>query len=177
MAKLGLSAPWDIFYSEINALFSGDPDVHVVYDAENYTIKIYVDRQCKANALGKIIPADRKFGNVVVKLEVVPSMWSANQDCEIEGNLFEIAFNGNDIVSFIKTVKWLGDGEVTYVVFQNEVIQYFSDNIGDFYGVCSTLAQEIAKDVFRDIQGVFFCTDLPMDEDEEFRDEPVAEWP
>ena len=36
MAKLKLSSPWEIFYKEIQAMFSEDPCVHVVFDEDNY---------------------------------------------------------------------------------------------------------------------------------------------
>ena len=43
MAKLKLSAPWIIFYREIEAMFQGDPEVRVVFDEDNLTVKLYVD--------------------------------------------------------------------------------------------------------------------------------------
>ena len=48
---------------------------------------------------------------------------------------------------------------MTYVVFKKEVVQYFNDSLGDIHGVCSTLMQDIAKDIFEDTEGVYFCTD------------------
>lgn len=46
----------------------------------------------------------------------------------------------------------------------NKVVQYFNDDLGDAHGVCSTLYQEIAKDVFGEHEGIFFCTNLPADD-------------
>ena len=64
---------------------------------------------------------------------------------------------------------------ITYVVFVNEVVQYFNDDLGDVYGQCSTLYQEIAKDVFGETEGVFFCTDV--EEPVYALGKPLGEWP
>jgi len=52
------------------------------------------------------------------------------------------------------------NNSITYVVFKPEIIQYYTDSLADARGICSTLNQEIAKDIFGEIPGVFFCTDL-----------------
>jgi len=51
--------------------------------------------------------------------------------------------------------------DLTYVLFKNKVVQYFIDNIGDYNGMKSTLYEDIARDIFEDVDGVFFCTALP----------------
>lgn len=52
----------------------------------------------------------------------------------------------------------------TYVVFKNCVVQFFNDNLNDPHGVVSTLYENIADEIFKDIQfpndGVAFCTDI-----------------
>ena len=59
-----------------------------------------------------------------------------------------------------------------YVVFKNRVVQFFNDNLNDIYGNISTLYQEIASDVFKEISGVNYCTDI-----EERVGAPLGEWP
>ena len=49
------------------------------------------------------------------------------------------------------------------MVFQNKVVQYFSDNMQDINGFTSTLYQEIAKELFGVDGGLYFCTDLPAE--------------
>lgn len=44
------------------------------------------------------------------------------------------------------------------MLFKKEVVQYFTDNLGDYNGYRSTLYENIARDIFGDIVGVFFCT-------------------
>ena len=66
-------------------------------------------------------------------------------------------FEGNPAVKEFKSVQF-GPEEVLYVIFQKEVVQFFTDDLTDIYGLCSTLYQDIAKDVFENVGGVFFCT-------------------
>lgn len=88
-------------------------------------------------------------------------------------DLFKAAFAGNPAVSYIESVDAYGQN-FNYVVFEKEVVQYFNDNMGDLHGVESTLYQDIAKEVFEDYSGIFFCTDI---EDSLSFGTPLGEWP
>ena len=165
MARLGLSTPWDRYYSEVRELFKYDPEVHVVYDDESKELKLYVNNEDKADALTQLLPSTKSFGGVVLNITVVPAneinMVKATED---KAALFEKVFKGNPIVSYIKTFDY--PLNFTYIVFVNEVVHYFEDNVGDINGNCNTLYQNIADDVFADVThvGIFFCTDVPDDE-------------
>lgn len=180
MASTKLSAPWVKLYKEIQALFKEDDGVKVIFDETEKEIKLYVEDYKKAVALAALLEGDRIYGNVIVTITVYPADGWANDEDEPmfdSGDtiaLYEAAFDGNEALSYIKASElpfWDG---IIYVVFKNKVVQYFNDDIGDVNGNCSTLYQEIAKDVFmysaRD--GVYFCTDLP-----ENPGNPVDEWP
>ena len=39
-------------------------------------------------------------------------------------------------------------------------MQYYNDDLGDAYGNCSTLWQDIARRLFEDVLGIFYCTDV-----------------
>ena len=163
MAKVSLSPPWDIFVSEVEQLFLYDAQVHAVYDESTYTLKLYVDEPKKADALMQLLPSTKQYGNVTLNIMVVPA-----DDVKIKTReeknlpaLFAAAFNGNAALSFIKTVHGIFLDGVTYVVFENHVVQFFNDDISDVYGQCSTLYQNIAKDVFGELENIYFCTDLP----------------
>lgn len=169
MPKVGLSSPWVIFYREVNELFKHDPEVHVVFDEENLEIKLYVDNGNKASALSVLLPEEKEFGNVKLKITVVP----ANVFGELDGNLFAVAFNGNPIVSYVKQIRDIWYPVLSYVVFRKRVVQYYTDNLRDINGYTSTLYQEIAKDVFGEKDGVSFCTDT----EEIVCASPLGEWP
>lgn len=163
MATLHLSAPWEIFYREIQALFVYDPEVHVIYDEADTHIKLYVDDEYKAEALTRLLPQEKKFGNVILKITVYPS--NGTEDQVITGEttneeLFDLAFTGNGAFAFTKSLPCIFSNNLTYVVFKKMVVQYWTDDIGDYYGQTSTLYQNIAKDVFEEMDGVFFSTDI-----------------
>lgn len=153
--KIKLSPPWMTFYREMEALFGGDPEIHVEYDEGADAVKMYVDSTEKAEALSKILPRKKVFGNVTVTIEVIP----ANEPNKNVADLFRQAFDGNPALSYIETIRGPFANPLDYVVFRNKVVQFFNDDIGDINGMKSTLYQEIAREVFEGVSGIFFCTD------------------
>lgn len=169
--KLGIAPPWITYARKIHKLFEMDPEVRVEYSDDEVCgkeLKLYVESHEKAEALDKLLSGVKSFGNVEMVLTVIP----ANVE-ESPFKVFEKAFKGNPIVSYTETLNAYGQ-EFNYVVFQPEVVQYFNDNMGDINGIESTLYQDIAKEVFKDMNGVFFCTDI---EDQKFLGKPLGEWP
>ena len=160
MALLNISSPWVIFYREVQALFAEDPTVHVVYDEEENHIKLYVDNGDKAEALDLLLPQEKVFGNVTVKLSVIPANNADGLFGDFNTNeLYNIAFCGNGAYAFSKTIAGVFTNNLTYVVFKRKVVQYYNDSLSDIYGQYSTLYQDIAADVFGEYGDVFFCTD------------------
>lgn len=178
MASFRKSAPWNIFHREVSELFRYDEEVHVVYDEAEYHIKLYVDNGRKAAALAALIPAKKIFGNITVLLSVFPT----KDHCPMElsppdADVFTEAFYRNGAFSFAKTVSGIFSNNLTYVVFRKCVVQYFNDDLGDVYGQCTTLYQEIAKHVFGETEGVFFCTDCEDTRPCDSVGGPLGEWP
>ena len=158
MAVLKKSSPWMAFYREVDALFKYDDDVFVVFDEENFCLKIYVNGNLKPNAIQYMMPTERVFGNITINIEVIPA--NAEEVDNLKNvDLVEIAheaFNGNGAVEDIIEIE-MPFISLVYVVFEKSVVQYFDDNIGDINGNCSTLYETIAKNVFNDV-GLRFCT-------------------
>ena len=185
MASLNLAPPWVIFANEVAQMFKYDSEVHVVYNETDDSLKIYVDDPEKAVALTSLLPTEKSFGNVIMTVSVIPANKNnikANlKDYVTPAYLFETAFKGNGALAFVKVIQGIFPNDLTYVVFRNRVVQYFNDDLGDIYGQCSTLYQEIAKNIFVKQEGVFFCTDV----EERVYDEvgysmtnsPIGEWP
>ena len=159
MARLSLSTPWVEYYHEVSAMFRYDPDIKIIYDEDERNIKIYVDSPRKAAALSELLPEVKTFGNVSVRVTIVPSN-KAEEEPDKEENLYERAFKNNPAFCFCCEVKDIFSAPIIYVVFDNTVVQYFTDNLGDLNGVRSTLYQDIAKEIFTPVIGVFYCTDL-----------------
>lgn len=156
MSRIRLSAPWDTYYHEVNELFKKDDETKVVFDEEQICIKLYVKSSEKATAIRELMPTDVKFGNVTLTITVIPANGFTMEKI---ANKFKTAFFNNPIISHIETVEGIFTNPMTYVVFVKEVVQYFNDDLGDINGLCSTLYQDIAKHIFGDVDGVFFCTD------------------
>lgn len=165
MATLKLSSPWVEYYRKINALFARDPDIRIVFDEEEPKLMIYVYNDRKARAMDALIGTEKVFGNVTLKIEVIP----ANNKVEFlstttgytkteKKNLAGALFQGNSAVKSIHDIENYFEGAVTYIIFEKEVVQYFDDNLGSYYGLKSTLYEDIAKVVLSPVAGVYYCT-------------------
>lgn len=166
MAKLNLSPPWVVYYRKLSAFFKEDPEVKIVYDDIEQEVKLYVSNAEKAVALENLLPSEQVFGNVTLYITVVP----ANKTCfdsvkagysTNSNDIVRICFNNKAVVG-VKVVDGIMTNRMTFVIFKKEVVQWFSDSIDDWHGLTSTLYQELAKEIFGNIDGVFFCTDNGM---------------
>lgn len=160
MARVNLSPPWATIASQFEEFFKYDHEVHVVYNDEDYYLKLYVDSSAKAAALTALLPKEYIFGNVKLTVVVIPANKETVSFSNDADTLFTYALMDNPILSFTKTITSVFSNNLTYIVFKNRVVQFFNDDLGDIYGNCSTLYQEIAKNIFGEKQGVFFCTDV-----------------
>ena len=152
---LKLSSPWIEYYRKINALFGEDPNVLVQYDEEENEIILRVTGQEKADAIAEILPAEKSFGNVVVKITVVP----ANK-AETKLEVFKKAFEGNPVFSYALSVDTgMTSNTFNYFVFKHRICSFFNDNLGDINGNYNALYEDVAKNVFEDADGILFCTD------------------
>lgn len=156
MAALNLTTPWVEHYRKIDAFFKNDPDVYVVYNNDEVEIKVYVDNAEKGGALDALLPDEVEFGNVTLKIAVIPAN---DGKLTIPRNITSVAFTGNPIVDEIRSITLFGALE-TFVLFKKEVVQYSNDDIGDYFGIESTLYENIARDIFSPQLGVYYCTNV-----------------
>ena len=155
MDKVNLSAPWYTFVHELTALFGEDPDIKIIFDSDAYEVKLFVENQRKADALMQLLPEEKDFGNVKLKVMVVPA---DNQEDPIV-TAMSAAFEGNPVLNDIRTISSV-IGTFNYAVFRKEVVQFYNDQLDDLHGNKSMLFQEIARDVLGDHVGIFYCTDV-----------------
>lgn len=173
--RLKLSPPWVTYVNELIALFGEDPDIKIKYDNNITKVKLYVNNEEKAQSLYTLLPFSKRFGNQELEICVIPPN---AERCYIGSykkgkELYETAFKGNPVLSFVHEVNGIFSNTITYVVFKNKVVQFFNDNLNDVYGNISTLYQEIAKDVFSEyVNGICYCTDV----DQKLK-KPLGEWP
>ena len=148
-------SPWAVYAHQIDAFFKKDDDVTVVYDNDIPKVSLYVRDERKANALMRLLPSTKNFGNIDLKIIVIPAnKLTSNVD------LFEDALEGNEAFSRIVTVEdAFMSNPINYVLFEREVVQYPTDDLGDANGLRSTLYQDMAKELFGEHAGIFFCTE------------------
>ena len=155
--KLNLSSPWQTYVNELAVMFENDPEVQVMYDETKYEVKLYIwKNHQKAEALEKLLNHEKQFGNITLKITVVPP-----NGVEAETDILEVfrkAFEGNNAMLGVLPVE-SPMGTYRYVVFENKVVQFYNDQLDDPHGYKTTLYQEIAKDIFADGLAVNYCTD------------------
>lgn len=161
MANLTLSSPWEIWYKKLNEFFKYDKEVTILFDRDNYVIKLFVANGEKWAAIRQLLPEHIQMGNIDLKIEVVPPNRLEGANNEI-GNVYEAAFKNNPVLSYVKKVDNVGIFPlgITYVVFENKVVQFFSDDITSINGYTSTLYQDIARDIFGQPENVYYCTNI-----------------
>lgn len=173
MIKFALEAPWERFAKMVKALFAQDDDIFVgdIYEGNDttYALNISVKKHDKFLALDRLMPSVKTFGNVTLGIVLFDEENAENDVLA----LFKTLFDGNPIVDSIQTrpdpagVCW------NYVLFKPEVIQFFDDDMTDYNGLWSGLAEDIAYEVFEEnSRGVNFCT-APVDG----VNKPLGEWP
>ena len=175
MANLKMVSPWINYYEEVKAMFGEDCRVNVVFNEDEMTLKLYVEGDMKAEAISILMPHEREYGNVTLKIEVIPSNDrkanlrshsglkrtfdpSGNQ-YEYYESLFRTAFSGSATITYTRVITGFMDFNAAYIVFRKAVVQYHNDDISDVNGKKSTLYECIARDIFEVPTGVYFCTD------------------
>lgn len=153
MDKLNLSAPWITFVHELNALFEFDPDVTIDYDKENNHVKLYVEGVSKADALTALLPLEKRFGNVCLKITVIPANNAINKV-----SLIKKALDNNCVLKDVIESQ-RPDGSFKYLMFDKEIAQFYNDQLDDPVGNKTMLYADIAKDIFGDLDGAFYCTE------------------
>lgn len=142
-AMVGKKSPWAEYAAEVTALFDKDDDVIVSYDNETPSLTLYVGSAIKADALTQLFPGTKEFGNVSLAIEVLP----ANDKVSV-GDLFSAAFNGNPVFGGIYDYDNNMGYKATYALFEPSVVQYYSDDLGEYGGVTTKTVAQVAKDVF-----------------------------
>lgn len=155
MENMKLSPPWVTFANEVKALFEQDKEVVVLYYDERKKLELYVKNERKADAISQLIPSEKTFGNVTIKINVV-TMNQTIEDSRL--NLIKAAFAGNKAVEAIRDVD-TPFGTMHYVIFEASVVQFPNDDTQDINGMKSTLYQDIAREIIGQKDNVLFCTD------------------
>ncbi len=147
-----LSPPWYAYHRKVQAMFGRDPEVHVKDLAEigecRYSYMILISDKEKAKAIKAILPQNVKMGNIEIDLAILgPDEDDIDPLDKSDSEIYETAFSENPI--FEKTaVRSFGPFETSYCIFKKEVIQFWNDDLYDYYGNYSRLASDIARELF-----------------------------
>jgi hypothetical protein len=156
-----LSPPWYTYHRKVQALFGGDPQVMVKDLAEvqgGYEYMILVNNTEKASAIKTLLKNPVSIGSVNVHAAILgPDENDIKETDVIDLELCEKAFSGNPI--FKETViRSYAMYEFGYCVFKKQVVQFWNDDLSDYYGNYSGLAADIAKEILNPCEGVMYCT-------------------
>lgn len=150
--NIKLSAPWDIYFRKLEALFSKDQQIRIEYDRENIEIKLYVESVDKANALEVLLPTEKVFGNVTLTITIIPANKPENMP-----NAVDAAFKDNPIYKGMRTYQVNG-ATFNYACFIDTAAHYYSDDISEYNGKTAALYNSLAKDVIGPVDNVNFST-------------------
>ena len=155
-----LTPPWYIYQKQVKALFEHDPQIIVgeIYQQENgkdYAFDIEVRSHEKFLALDRMLIRFRLFGNVALTINLFDE---ENADGGAPIDICRALFDGNPIVESIEDIVDLAGTHHGFVVFAPKVVQYYADDLRDINGNETTLAQDIAREMFKDLDGVNYCT-------------------
>ena len=156
--KLKLSTPWCTYWNKVKVLFDRDPEITISNLDDDYHFVIEVRNHEKFRALEKLLPTHVNFGTVMLAIELRDV---ENDDVTTDDaiKMFETIFKGNPIVKDIKAVADFTGTKHGFIRFQPEVIQFFNDDLTDYDGNWTGLAEKIAEEVFMNTAlGIHFCT-------------------
>ena len=153
--KVRMCSPWMLYVKGVQALFAEDSGVRVEFDEDSTTLKLFVVNSFRAMALEALLPAEKTFGNVTLKITVIPG-----NETPTTAELYGLALSGNPVLKGIYPIADVFSNPFAYIVFEKKVVQYFIDDMSDMYGNRSTLYQTLADETFEKKDGVFFTTDI-----------------
>lgn len=172
MIQYAIESPWARFVKMLKALFDADPEITVgdIHEDEtaDFAVDIEVKNHEKFMALDRLLPGVKTFGAVTLRLVLFDEENRAVNPAE----LFKTLFRGNPILRDVVTRTDPAGVPWSYVVFEPRVLQFFDDNLADYQGNWSGLAQDIAPEIFEGNAGaVHFCTGTTD------AAQPLGEWP
>jgi len=175
--RLKILPPWTILVRKLEALLDGDPQIafNVDFNGQHPAVVLSCNNGDKVAALQQILPEEVNFGNITLKITIDGT--SSNRAFTSKVELFDTAFKGNPAYAYSvcpaeEGYQWIG---VTYVVFNNCVVQFAADNLNDCHGVISTLYQDIAEEILTGpaTNGVYWNTNVERAN----LGKPLGEWP
>lgn len=146
-----LSPPWYLLQAQMKAVLQGDDCVKVgnlTGKGREMKIPVTVCDYKKALALAGFIAKPHEFGsNILVTIEVTAGSTPVpTQAPRSDKEAFSMLSEALDGSRYFVKAGYVHDQ--TFVEFSPTVIQYFSDDISDWYGMTNLTTAEAFKQVF-----------------------------
>lgn len=151
-----LLPPWYLLQNQLSAALNADPCVHVADltgDGHDMEIKITACNEDKAQALASFLNQTHAFGEQLAVTVKVYSADSVPVEASTPGSIKESvallnrALKGNKY--FIRArVGVRGYAEAGYAIFKPQIIQYYSDDISDWFLNNNEVAAKVFSDIF-----------------------------
>ncbi|MCR1839689.1 hypothetical protein [Murimonas intestini] len=115
-----------------------------------YNYLMLVDNQEKSEAIKALLIQNVDFGGITLTATIFgPTEDDVRPSEKPELELYEDAFTGNPLFEQTK-VRSLAGISFEYCIFKKTVIQFWNDDLSDYYGNYNGLPTDIAKDVLRE---------------------------
>lgn len=151
-----LSSPVEMVHHRLAAFFKGDKDIIVgEIDYDSYVLDVTVTNAEKYAALSRIMETHFDFGNLHLDIDLIYERSKEEEADPLED--LETVLEGNPLFKKMEYIKSMG-AEFNFCIFNKEVVQYFDDILSDPHGQRSTLAQDMAPEIFN-VKNVMYCTD------------------
>lgn len=162
--KLELQSPWQTYYNKVRSLLGNDTDLTIgaLEKGENreYFFRVDSTNTEKIEALSKVFKTVIPMGNITLKIYFgVIDSDAIDSNIKPSAEDFKIAFTDNPLVEDYHEFDAFG-GHYVYIEFKKKVIQFYNDDITDFYGNFNGLAEDIAREVTNNVAGIFYCTSV-----------------
>lgn len=154
-ATIRLSPPEFTYFNEVKYSIGKDPFVRVSplqdHGDGQYRIVLYVKGLKKAKALATLIAPDKVIGEIHLQVKVISGgktispITRSLTPKEIAG-LYRVAFRTNRFFHFVALRTIFGTTFV-YPVFKIRVVQFFNDDLSDYYGNYNNVAASVFKNV------------------------------
>lgn len=155
-----ISAPWITYAHKVNAVLSADPDITVdIGDADVsggfLTIEIISTDYIKYLALQEILNQPEPISGVRIDLRFTYT--GTDRDRRI--SMLKAALSGNRYFNSVLQTSDPRDETVkyTFALFNNEIVQYFNDDISDYYGCDNMVPEDLFREILKDDPEIRLC--------------------
>ncbi|WP_322907861.1 hypothetical protein [Paenibacillus campi] len=144
MTVVHVSPPWYTVWNQIYNTIGQDAAVKVepLDTSHNpYVVEIAVEDASKGGALATIVVPSYSFGGVSVEVRVVDANGkqyapAVGENVQGVAKLFQAALKDNPLFTGVEVRPYLPiqSSQVVFPIFEASVIQFYNDNLVDFYG-------------------------------------------